>query len=51
MAKRVVISGIGVISSIGFGREDFWNALISGTSGISTITSFDTSEFSTHLGG
>jgi len=51
MAKRVVISGIGVISSIGIGKDDFWKSLIAGKSGISTITSFDTSEFSTHLGG
>jgi len=51
MSKRVVITGIGVISSIGIGRESFWDSLIAGKSGISEITSFDTSEFSTHLGG
>jgi len=51
MSKRVVITGLGVISSIGLGREDFWNALIAGKSGISEISSFDTSEFSTHLAG
>ena len=48
---RVVITGIGVISSIGTGREDFWKALCAGTSGISEISGFDTSEFTTHLGG
>lgn len=49
--KRIVISGIGVVSSIGIGRDAFWDALIKGTSGISTISSFDTSVFSTHKGG
>ncbi|HNX81317.1 MAG TPA: beta-ketoacyl-[acyl-carrier-protein] synthase family protein [Candidatus Omnitrophota bacterium] len=49
--KRIVISGIGVISSIGIGKDAFWDALIKGTSGISTISSFDTSVFSTHKGG
>jgi len=48
---RVVITGIGVVSSIGTGREDFWKALCAGTSGISEISGFDTSEFTTHLGG
>ena len=50
MNKRVVITGIGVISSIGIGKDEFWNSLIAGKSGISVITSFDTTEFSNHLG-
>lgn len=51
MNKRVVVTGIGVVSSIGVGKDLFWDALIKGTSGISPISSFDTSEFPTHLGG
>jgi 3-oxoacyl-[acyl-carrier-protein] synthase II len=51
MNKRIVVTGLGVISSIGIGREDFWNALIAGKSGISRIDSFDTADFPTHLGG
>jgi len=51
MDKRVVITGLGIVSSIGIGRENFWQALIAGKSGISKITSFDTSEFPTHYGG
>lgn len=54
MAKagaRIVVTGIGVISSIGIGKEDFWNALIAGRSGITQITSFDTSDYPTHYGG
>ncbi len=51
MDKRVVVTGIGVISSIGIGRDKFWSALIEGKSGISEISSFDTSEYPTHRAG
>src|SRR5574337_2130945 len=51
MNKRVVITGLGVISSIRAGKEDFWSALTAGQSGITPISTFDTSEFSTHLAG
>lgn len=51
MTKRVVITGLGVVSSIGIGKDDFWKNLISGTSGISPIDSFDTSGHATHIGG
>ena len=48
---RVVITGIGAITPIGTGKEAYWEALSQGRSGISEITSFDTSEFSNHRGG
>ncbi|MFA7652534.1 MAG: beta-ketoacyl-[acyl-carrier-protein] synthase family protein [Candidatus Omnitrophota bacterium] len=51
MYKRVVITGLGVVSSIGIGKDDFWKALTAGTSGISKVSSFDTSEYPTHYGG
>jgi 3-oxoacyl-[acyl-carrier-protein] synthase II len=51
MNKRVVITGLGVISSIGIGKDAFWNALLQGKSGISPITSFDTTNYFTHIGG
>jgi len=51
MNKRIVISGIGVISSIGIGKLEFWSNLIKGKSGISEISSFDTSSYSNHKGG
>lgn len=51
MNKRVVITGLGVISSIGIGREDFWKNLLNGRSGITPVTSFDTSNHFTHNGG
>lgn len=50
MDRRVVITGYGVISPIGIGADDFWNSLVSGKSGISRISTFDTSQFSTQIG-
>ncbi|RMD60141.1 MAG: beta-ketoacyl-[acyl-carrier-protein] synthase family protein [Nitrospirae bacterium] len=49
--RRVVITGLGVVSSIGIGWRAFWSSLIEGKSGISRITSFDTSQFKNHMGG
>ncbi|HWR58468.1 MAG TPA: beta-ketoacyl-[acyl-carrier-protein] synthase family protein [Thermodesulfovibrionales bacterium] len=49
--RRVVITGLGVISSIGIGREEFWDNLLKGKSGISPVSSFDTSNHFTHNGG
>jgi 3-oxoacyl-[acyl-carrier-protein] synthase II len=51
MPRRVVITGLGVISSIGIGREEFWDSLLQGRSGISPVTSFDTTNRFTHNGG
>ncbi len=51
MKKRIVITGIGVISSIGIGKEAFWKSLKEGKSGISDVISFDTSKHQTHKGG
>lgn len=49
--RRVVITGMGVISSLGVGKEDFWKNLIAGKSGISEIERFDTSKFPIHRAG
>ena len=49
--KRVVITGLGVVSSIGIGRQDFWDALINGKSGVTLVSSFNTADFPTHYGG
>ena len=51
MNKRVVITGLGVISSIGIGWQEFWSNLLKGTSGISPVTAFDTTNQFTHNGG
>src|SRR5256885_10684570 len=49
--RRTVITGIGPITCIGIGRENFWRGLRAEKSGIQTISSFDTSEFNAHCGG
>lgn len=50
-SRRVVVTGLGVVSSIGIGWEEFWRNLIAGKSGISKVTSFDTSGYDRHYGG
>lgn len=51
MAERVVITGLGVVSSLGSTVSDFWSNLIKGKSGVSEINSFDTSHLERHYGG
>ena len=45
--KRVVITGMGVITSSGKTIDEFWKNIIDGRSGVSLITKFDTTEFKT----
>ena len=49
--RRAVITGIGPITSVGIGRENFWRGIRAEKSGIRTISSFDTSEFNAHCAG
>ncbi len=49
--RRAVITGLGPITCIGIGREDFWRGMRAEKSGIQAISSFDTSEFNAHCGG
>ena len=49
MKKRVVITGMGVISALGNELEKFWDAIKNGKCGISTVTSFDASNLSTKV--
>lgn len=49
--RRVVITGIGVIASNGIGKEQFWDALSQGKSGVDKVSRFDTSIFSASLAG
>ncbi len=49
--KRVVITGLGTISSIGIGWKDFWKNLLAGNSGISKVETFDTSPYERHYAG
>ncbi len=48
--KRVVVTGIGLLTPIGSGRSEFWSGLIAGKCGIGPVTSFDTSAFPVHKG-
>ena len=50
MNERVVISGVGMVTPLGTGKDIFSQRLFSGDSGISPITSFDTSRFLSRLG-
>src|SRR3974390_556817 len=49
--RRVVVTGIGLVSPIGIGIEENWSNLISGRSGIGPITRFDSSAFATRIAG
>jgi len=49
--RRVVITGIGVVSPNGIGTKDFWESLIHGRSGIRRITHFDASSYSSQVAG
>lgn len=47
--RRVVITGMGVVTPLGLSKEELWKALLEGKSGVSTITRFDASEFSVRI--
>lgn len=47
--RRVVITGFGCVTPIGIGRNEFWNSLRTGTSGVRRISSFDPSPFNVQI--
>jgi len=49
--RRVVVTGIGVVTPLGHQLEVFWNNIISGQCGIDTITAFDPALFDTKIAG
>jgi len=49
-AKRVVVTGVGMVTPLGIGKEEFGRKLFSGETGIAEIKSFDTFSLSSHLG-
>lgn len=48
--RRVVVTGLGTITSLGADVNTFWSNILAGRSGISTIESIDTSDITTHIG-
>lgn len=51
MNKRVVITGLGAVTPIGIGKDEFWQALVAGVSGVGKITRFDASQYTTQIAG
>ena len=51
MPRRVVITGMGVVTALGDTLDRFWSGLLEGRSGVSNLTLFDTTHFKVHFGG
>ncbi|HEY5552712.1 MAG TPA: beta-ketoacyl synthase N-terminal-like domain-containing protein, partial [Opitutaceae bacterium] len=49
--RKVVVTGLGVISSLGSTAEEFWASLVAGRSGIKRVSLFDVSEYPCQIGG
>jgi len=49
MKRRVVVTGMGVVSALGLGVEEFWNSIKEGKNGISLISKFDTTNLDTKV--
>ena len=51
MERRVVITGLGVVSPVGNGKEEFWSNLLAGKPGVGPITQFDATDFPVKIAG
>ncbi len=51
MPKRVVVTGVGLVSPVGVGTEECWTAIREGRNGIATITHFDATDFPCQIAG
>ena len=49
--RRVVVTGLGVVTPLGHEVDVFWKSLLSGQCGIDKITAFDTTAFDTQIAG
>jgi 3-oxoacyl-[acyl-carrier-protein] synthase II len=50
-ARRVMVTGMGVVSPVGIGADASWDALVGGRSGVADITLFDTTDYEIHVAG
>ncbi len=51
MKRRVVVTGMGVISPVGNGKEEFWTSLTQGRSGVGRLTLFDPTDYDSQIAG
>jgi 3-oxoacyl-[acyl-carrier-protein] synthase II len=51
MSKRVVVTGLGVVSPVGITVQAFWDSLVAGRSGLDRVTFFDTTNYPSKIGG
>ena len=51
MTRRVVVTGLGLVCSVGTGTEACWNAVLSGKNGIGRITQFDATQYACRIAG
>ena len=49
MPRRVVVTGLGIVSPVGIGVEEAWPTILAGRSGIGPITRFDASAFPSRI--
>jgi len=49
MAKRIVVTGVGLVSALGIGTEESWKGILAGQSGVTTITRFDAKAFACRI--
>ena len=49
--RRVVVTGLGIVSPVGSSIDSAWSAILRGESGIGLISRFDTSQYATRIGG
>ena len=49
--RRVVVTGLGLVTPVGIGVEESWKNILNGVSGITTISKFDASNFKSQVAG